>query len=97
LEIRDRNASADSTFFYDGSHALLIGNAGYQAPEWPDLSTIPAELEGLKAAIDLLAMLEGGAISLDEQNQAAVHTILKGAWGELSGTALDALRDLTGN
>jgi uncharacterized caspase-like protein len=52
IEIRPRNASADSTFFYDGSHALLIGNAAYQAPEWPDLSTIPAELEGLKVALE---------------------------------------------
>jgi hypothetical protein len=49
--------------------------------------------KGMTAAIDLLAMLERGAISLDEPNQDAVQTILKGAWGGLSGTALDALRD----
>jgi hypothetical protein len=53
--------------------------------------------KGMAAAIDLLAMLERGAISLDEQNQAAVQTILKAAWGELPGTALDVLRDHTGN
>jgi len=49
--------------------------------------------KGMSAAIDILAMLERGAISLDEQNQAAVQTILAGAWGGLSGTALDVLRD----
>ena len=46
-----------------------------------------------QTAIDLLAMLERDAISPDEPNQAAVQTILAGAWGGLSGTALDALRD----
>ena len=51
----------------------------------------------MTAARYLLIMLEGGAISLDEQNQAAVQTILKAAWGELPGTALDVLRDHTGN
>jgi hypothetical protein len=49
--------------------------------------------KGMAAAIDLLAMLEEGGISLDEQNQAAFLTILKGAWGELPGTVLDVLRD----
>jgi len=49
--------------------------------------------KGLSAARYLLLMLEDGAISLDEQNQAAVQTILAGAWGGLSGTALDVLRD----
>jgi hypothetical protein len=53
--------------------------------------------KGMSAARYLLIMLEGGAISLDEPNQAAVQTILAGAWGGLSGTALDALRDHTGN
>jgi hypothetical protein len=53
--------------------------------------------KGMTAARYLLIMLEGGAISLDEPNQAAVQTILAGAWGGLSGTALDALRDRTGN
>ena len=49
--------------------------------------------KGMSAACHILEMLESGAISLDEQNQAAVQTILAGAWGGLSGTALDALRD----
>ena len=49
--------------------------------------------KGLSAARYLLLMLEDGAISLDEPNQAAVQTILAGAWGGFSGTALDALRD----
>lgn len=52
---------------------------------------------GAQAAIDLLAMLENGAMLLDEENQAAVQTILTGAWGGLSGATLDALRDKTGN
>jgi hypothetical protein len=49
--------------------------------------------KGMSAARYLLLMLEDGAISLDEPNQAAVQTILAGAWGGLSGTALDVLRD----
>jgi hypothetical protein len=53
--------------------------------------------KGKQTAIDLLAMLERGAISLDEQNQDAVQTILAGAWGGFSGTALDVLRDHIGD
>ena len=52
--------------------------------------------KGKQAAVDLLAMLENGAIGLDDQNQAAVIAILDGAWGEYAGTALDVLRDKTG-
>ena len=51
LEIRARNALAGSEFFYEGSYALLIGNADYQAGAWPDLTTITNELEGLKEAL----------------------------------------------
>jgi hypothetical protein len=53
--------------------------------------------KGKQTAIGLLAMLERSAISLDEQNQSAVQSILTGAWGGLSGTALDALQDHTGD
>ena len=47
---------------------------------------------GKQPAIDILAMLENGGISLDPDNQAAVVAILKGAWTGLPGTVLDEMR-----
>ena len=52
---------------------------------------------GHGAAVALLAFLEGGGAALDEEGQSSVQTILTGAWGGMSGTALDALRDKTGD
>lgn len=50
---------------------------------------------GKQAAIDILAMLENGGLSLDPDNQAAVIAILRGAWTGLPGTVLDELREKT--
>ena len=46
---------------------------------------------GKQPAIDILAMLENGGISLDPDNQAAVIAILRGAWTGLPGTVLDQM------
>ena len=41
---------------------------------------------------NLLALLENGGISLDEENQRHILCLLAGAWGNYAGTALEALR-----
>ena len=41
---------------------------------------------------DLLAFLENGGISLDEENQLHVVCLLSGAWVYYAGTTLEALR-----
>ena len=48
--------------------------------------------KGQQAMRDLLAFLENGGISLDGNNQLHVLCLLSGAWGNYSGTALEALR-----
>lgn len=44
-EVKTGDTSTESTFYYDGSHALLIGNSQYI--DWPDLTTIPTEMRSL--------------------------------------------------
>ena len=48
--------------------------------------------KGQRAMSDLLALLENGGISLDEENQRHVLRLLSGAWGNYAGTTLEALR-----
>lgn len=48
--------------------------------------------KGKQAMRDLLAFLENGGISLDADNQLHVACLLAGAWGNYSGTTLEALR-----
>ena len=48
--------------------------------------------KGQQAMKDLLAFLENGSISLDEENQLHVLCLLSGAWGSYAGTTLEALR-----
>ena len=48
--------------------------------------------KGQRVMSDLLALLENGGISLDEENQLRVLCLLSGAWGNYAGTTLEALR-----
>lgn len=48
--------------------------------------------KGQRALGDLLAFLEDGGISLDEENQRHFFCLLSGAWGSYAGTTLEALR-----
>ena len=40
--------------------------------------------------------LSGDGLALDVDNQAAVLTLLEGAWGQYAGTARDAMREALG-
>ncbi len=66
LEIRPReNPSAG--FFYDESHALLIGNVHYQDPDWVDLHQIPVELGALAKTLEAQGFqIFEGRVHLDQ-------------------------------
>ena len=48
--------------------------------------------KGRQAMRDLLALLENGGVSRDDNNQRHVFCLLSGAWGSYAGTTLEALR-----
>ena len=47
---------------------------------------------GRESLKDLLAFLDKGGLSLDEDNRCHIITLLCGAWGEFPGTARDVMR-----
>ena len=58
------------------------------------VSNLDRSDKGRQAMRDLLAFLENGGISLDGDNQLHVACLLAGAWGNYSGTTLEALRSV---
>lgn len=66
-------------------------------PTWEQvekaISVLQGSGRGQKALRQLVGMLDDGAVSLDEDGQAAVFTLLAATWGEYTGSARDAIRD----
>lgn len=56
-------------------------------------ATLAASPRGKRVLRDLHALLENGGDSLDAAGQQAAFTLMQGAWGSLSGTVRDTLRE----
>ena len=55
-------------------------------------TTLAVSTRGRNAMIAILRWLDDDGLSLDAANQAAVLTILSGAWGSFGSTARDVMR-----
>ena len=51
---------------------------------------------GRNALRAILDWLDADGLTLDGDNQAAILTLLEGAWGPYAGTARDAMREALG-
>ena len=56
-----------------------------------------ASRKGRHALQALLRWLEGDGLGLDQDNQAAVMTLLEAAWGPFAGSACEAMHDALSN
>ena len=49
--VRDQAGTSEEVDLYQGSYALLIGASDYQSPQWPDIESIPDELDQVETIL----------------------------------------------